>query len=70
MRKQRTRETQKIIESEEILSNKKTLLLSLLKDLEKKYRAKELSEDTYNKLKDDFKQQAVNVMKKLDDIKK
>lgn len=57
-------------ESEETLSTKKTLLLSLLKDLEKQYRAKNISDETYNKLKDEYKQQAVDAMKRLEDIKK
>ncbi len=57
-------------ESEETLSTKKTLLLSLLKDLEKQYRAKDISDETYTKLKDEYKQQAVDAMKRLDDLKK
>ncbi len=69
-RKRQTKARQKIIESEEILTTKKQLLLSLLKDIEKKHRAKEISDATYNKLKDDYKQQAVTVMKKLEDIQK
>jgi hypothetical protein len=58
------------VESEETLSTKKTLLLSLLKDLEKQYRAKSISDETYTKLKDEYKQQAVDAMKRLDDMKK
>jgi len=57
-------------ESEETLATKKTLLLSLLKDLEKQYRAKSISDETYTKLKDEYKQQAVDAMKRLDDMKK
>jgi len=57
-------------ESEETLTTKKTLLLSLLKDLEKQYRAKSISDETYTKLKDEYKQQAVDAMKRLDDMKK
>jgi hypothetical protein len=56
-------------DSEETLSTKKTLLLSLLKDLEKQYRAKSISNETYTKLKDEYKQQAVDAMKRLDDMK-
>ncbi|HVQ00710.1 MAG TPA: hypothetical protein VMT57_04275 [Candidatus Thermoplasmatota archaeon] len=59
-----------LAESEETLTTKKTLLLSLLKDLEKQYRAKSISDETYNKLKDEYKQQAVDTMKRLDDMKK
>ena len=66
------RRTQKttLAESEETLTTKKTLLLSLLKDLEKQYRAKSISDETYTKLKDEYKQQAVDTMKRLDDMKK
>jgi hypothetical protein len=69
LRKQRSRAKKSIVESEEILTTKKALLLSLLKDIEKQYRLKTISDDTYNKLKGEYKQQAVNVMKKLEDIK-
>ena len=44
--------------------------MSLLKDLEKQYRAKEISDDTYHKIKEQYKQEAVETMKKLDDITK
>jgi hypothetical protein len=56
--------------TEESLTTKKSLLMSLLKDLEKQYRAKEISDDTYHKLKEQYKQEAVETMKKLDDMKK
>jgi len=69
MRKQRKKIKKSIVESEETLDTKKALLLSLLKDVEKKHRAKEISDETYSKLKEEYKQQAVEVMKKLDDIK-
>lgn len=70
MRKQRTKAKKSIVESEETLTTKKALLLSLLKDVEKKHRSKDISDETYNKLKEEYKQQAVDVMKKLEDIKK
>ena len=70
LRKQRSKAKNSIIESEETLITKKTLLLSLLKDLEKQHRSEDISDDTYNKLKDEYKSQAVDVMKKLDDLKK
>jgi hypothetical protein len=70
MRKQRRKAKKSIIESEETLATKKVLLLSLLKDVEKKHRAKDISDETYNKLKEEYKQQAVETMKKLEDIKK
>lgn len=70
LKRQRTKTKKTFVESEETLTTKKTLLLSLLKNLEKQYRAKSISEETYNKIKDEYKQQAVDAMKKLDDIKK
>lgn len=70
MKKQRTKAKKSIVESEETLTTKKALLLSLLKDIEKKHRAKDISDETYNKLKEEYKQQAVEAMKKLEDIKK
>lgn len=70
LKKQRTKTKKSLVESEETLTTKKTLLLSLLKDLEKQFRAQAISDETYNKLKDEYKQQAVETMKKLDDLKK
>jgi len=55
--------------SKELLSTKKALLMESLKDIEKKHRAKKISDDTYHKLKDKYKQEAVETMKKLEDIK-
>lgn len=69
MRKQRKKAKKSIVESEEALAIKKALLLSLLKDVEKKHRAKDISDETYNKLKEEYKQQAVDAMKKLEDLK-
>jgi hypothetical protein len=70
----RLRKTPKIKEpistTEEVLKTKKSLLMSLLKDLEKQYRAKEISDDTYHKLKEQYKQETVETMKKLDDMTK
>lgn len=56
--------------TEELLTTKKSLLMSLLKDLEKQYRAKEISDDTYHKIKEQYKQETIETMKKLDDMKK
>jgi hypothetical protein len=56
--------------SEELLTTKKSLLMETLKEIEKKHRSKQISDDTYNKLKDEFKQDAVQAMKKLEDLKK
>jgi hypothetical protein len=68
LRKQRTRTKNLIVDSKEILTTKKALLLSLLKDLEKQHRSKTISDDTYSKLKDEYKQQAVIAMKKLEEL--
>jgi hypothetical protein len=70
LKKQRSRTKKTVAESEETLTTKKTLLLSLLKDLEKQYRARSISDETYSKIKDEYKQHTVDVMKKLDDLKK
>ncbi|KYK21795.1 hypothetical protein AYK25_07855 [Thermoplasmatales archaeon SM1-50] len=70
LKKQRRKTKKTGVESEETLTTKKILLLSLLKDLEKQYRAQSISNETYTKIKDEYKQQAVDVMKKLDALKK
>ena len=57
------------IGSEEFLNTKKTLLMSLLKDIEKQHRSKKISDDTYHKLKEQYKQETVATMKKLEDTK-
>jgi len=57
------------IGSEELLSTKKALLMTVLKDIEKQHRAKKISDDTYHKLKEEYKQHAVETMKKLEDLK-
>jgi len=56
-------------DSEELLSTKKMLLMEILKNIEKQHRAKKISDDTYNKLKDQYKQDAVEAMKSLEDMK-
>lgn len=70
LKKQRAKTKKSQVESKETLTIKKTLLLSLLTDLEKQYRAQAISNETYTKVKDEYKAQAVNVMKQLDDQKK
>jgi hypothetical protein len=55
-------------ESKELLSTKKSLLMIILKQIEKDHRTKNISDDTYHKLRDFYKQQAVESMKKLEDI--
>jgi hypothetical protein len=69
IKKQRNKDKIKTVDTKETLETKKTLLLSLLKDIEKQHRAKKLSDETYNKLKEEYKQQAVEAMRKLEDIK-
>lgn len=55
--------------SEELLTTKKTLLMELLKDIEKQHRANQIADDTYHKLKEKYKQEAVEAMKQLEDMK-
>jgi hypothetical protein len=54
------------IETEEILKTKKALLMMLLKEIEKKHRNSEISDESYRYLKDRYKKEAVDVMKKLE----
>lgn len=70
LKKQRRKTKKAVVESEETLTTKKSLLLELLKDLEKQYRAKAISSETYTKLKEEYKAQAVDALKKLEDLKK
>jgi len=53
-------------ESKEILSTKKEILMNALKDIEKKHRAKEISDESYSRLKEEYKRDAVEVMRKLE----
>jgi len=55
--------------SKEYLTTKKALLMELLKEIEKKHRGKKISDETYNKIKDRYKQEAIDTMRKLEDIK-
>ena len=55
--------------SEELLNTKKFLLMGVLKEIEKQHRAKDISDDTYHKLRDQYKQEAVIAMKQLEDMK-
>jgi regulatory protein YycI of two-component signal transduction system YycFG len=70
LRRQRSKAKKGVVESEEMLTTKKSLLLSLLKDVEKQYRSQSISNETYTKIKEEYKAQAVDAMKKLDDLKK
>ena len=51
------------------LSELKEEFDKVLKDIEKKHRAKQISDDTYHKLRDQYKQEAVETMKQLEDKK-
>lgn len=69
-KKQKTTKTKEVIgASEEFLTTKKSLLMETLKEIEKKHRDKQISDDTYHKLREQYKQQAVETMKKLEDTK-
>lgn len=59
----RKRET----ESTEMLTTEKSLLMSVLKDIEKKHREHKISDETYEKLKTHYKQQTVDIMSSLED---
>jgi hypothetical protein len=54
--------------SEELFTAKKAMLMEILKDIEKRHRGKQISDDTYHKLKSEFKQEAIETMKILDDM--
>jgi hypothetical protein len=54
-------------ESEDMLSTEKTLLMDVLKQIEKMHRSEKISDDTYHKLKGYYKQQTIEIMKQLDD---
>ena len=70
LRRQRVTKIKKIAsESEELLTTKKGLLMELLKELEKQHRANQISDDTYHKLKEQYKQETVEAMKHLEDMK-
>ncbi|MEF8880068.1 MAG: hypothetical protein V5A64_06740 [Candidatus Thermoplasmatota archaeon] len=54
--------------SKELLTTQKKLLTDLLKDIEKKHRNEKISDDTYHKLKEKYKQDAVVTMKRLEEL--
>ncbi len=68
--KGKKRKEKELSASPELLRAKKDLLMNALKEIEKRYRAKELSEEIYSKLKEDFKREAVNVVRRLEEIEK
>ncbi len=55
------------VESSELLTTEKALLMNVLKEVEKKHRDKKISDDTYQKLKSHYKQQTVDIMSSLED---
>jgi hypothetical protein len=69
LRKKKVKKSYTMSASEELLSTKKTLLMNILKEIEKQHRSKHISDDTYHKLKEQYKNEAVEAMKKLDDMK-
>jgi hypothetical protein len=56
--------------SKELFVTKKSLLMETLKEIEKRHRSKQISDETYHKLKDEFKQDAVEAMRQLEDSKR
>lgn len=55
------------VESTELLSTEKSLLMNLLKEIERKHRDQKISDETYQKLKSHYKQQTVEIMSNLED---
>ena len=68
VRRRKTPKTSSDTESKEILEIKKALYLSMLKDIEKQHRGKQISDEAYSKIKNEYKQQAVTVMQKLEEM--
>lgn len=69
-KKQKTpKKKETMAESEELLTTKKALLMEVLKDIEKQHRSEKISDDTYHKLKDQYKQEAVETMRLLEKSK-
>jgi hypothetical protein len=54
-------------EEKKLLERKKTLL-SVIKNLEKRHEAGELPDEVFDEMKSEYKQEAIEVLKKLDDI--
>jgi hypothetical protein len=55
------------VESSELLTTEKILLMDVLKEIEKKHRDQKISDETYQKLKSHYKQQTVEIMSSLED---
>ncbi|MCD6411138.1 MAG: hypothetical protein J7L20_01730 [Thermoplasmata archaeon] len=65
IRRKASREIEKIKETPEILRTKKSLLMLVLKEIEKLHRSKEITDESYRYLKNMYKKEAVEVMRKL-----
>jgi len=69
LKKQKTTRKKEVVGvSKEYLETKRALLMSLLKDIEKQHRAKKISDDTYNKIKEHYKNEAVDAMRRIEDF--
>ena len=55
------------VESSELLTTEKVLLMDVLKEIEKKHRDHRISDETYQKLKSHYKQQTVEIMSSLEE---
>lgn len=67
LRKKKNGKTRKrAFESDEVLSTEKTLLMDVLKKIEKLHRSEKMSDDTYHKLKAYYKQQTIEIMSQLE----
>ena len=64
------KERKRSYETSELLEIEKSLLLNILKEIEKMHRNQKISDESYNKLKSHYKQQTVEIMSILDGINK
>ncbi len=62
------KERKRSYETSELLEIEKSLLLNILKEIEKMHRNQKISDESYNKLKSHYKQQTVEIMTILDGI--
>lgn len=62
----RPKKRKKEISNPDILREEKNILMNALKDLEKRYRNKEIREDVYGKLKEKYKKEIVDIVRKLE----
>jgi len=65
-KKRRPQERSRDLESNELLSVEKTLMMDMLKQIEKLHRTEKISDETYQKLKSHYKQQTVEIMSNID----